>query len=106
MKKYYSKRKRILFECERITITDKYKPDPEIVDHIIRYSEKFNQDLNIACGYTDVDMEGRFSYIRCEETNLSNFMADVIRTEYDTDFCLFNCGTLRSNCVIEQGYIT
>jgi len=33
-------------------------------------------------------------------------MADIIRTEYDTDFSLFNCGTLRSNSVIERGYIT
>lgn len=33
-------------------------------------------------------------------------MADIIRTEYDSDFSLFNCGTLRSNCIIEKGYIT
>ena len=33
-------------------------------------------------------------------------IADIIRTEYDVDFSLFNCGTYRSNCIINKGYIT
>jgi 5'-nucleotidase len=33
-------------------------------------------------------------------------MADIFRTEYDTDFFLANSGTLRSNYLIKEGHIT
>ena len=33
-------------------------------------------------------------------------LADIMRTEYDTDFALMNAGCLRSNSVIPKGYIT
>ena len=103
---FYSKSKKLLFICERVTIDNRFEPDQKIKNHVIKYSEKFDSDLNVPCGYTEINLEGRFDYLRLQETNLSNFMADIIRTEYDSDFSLFNCGTLRSNCIIETGYIT
>ncbi|CDW87517.1 ser thr protein phosphatase family [Stylonychia lemnae] len=102
----YSKTKKLLFECERVTIDERFAADNYIHDHVIKYSQKFNEDLNVPCGYTEVNLEGRFQCIRVEETNLSNLLADIIRTEYDVDFSLFNCGTYRSNSVLEKGYIT
>lgn len=50
-------------------------------------------------------MEGRFNHLRSEETNLGNFFADLIRTEFDTDFSIINSGTLRTNAIIEKGPI-
>lgn len=43
--------------------------------------------------------------MRSEETNLGNFCADILRTEYDTDFALVNAGTLRTNSVVPEGPI-
>ncbi len=72
----------------------------------MKYTEKFDKDLDIVCGYTDVDLEGRFDHVRAQETNLADLIADIIRTEYDADFGLLNSGTLRSNSVIHKGPIT
>ena len=54
-------------------------------------------------GYMGVDLESRDTLMRGKETNFGNFMADLIRTEYTTDFALVNGGTFRKNAVIESG---
>ena len=52
------------------------------------------------CGYSEVELDGRFEFLRSRETKISNFIADILYTEYpDTDLALINSGTLRSNSV-------
>jgi 2',3'-cyclic-nucleotide 2'-phosphodiesterase (5'-nucleotidase family) len=59
------------------------------------------------CGYSEVDLDGRFDFVRTSETNISNFIADILYTEYpNTDFALINSGSLRSNSVWKKGPIT
>lgn len=54
-----------------------------------------------------MQLEGRFEFLRTEETNLSNMIADIFYTEYaNTDLVLLNSGTLRSNSVWQAGPIT
>ena len=96
----------MLVSCKRIRTSEMYEVDQGIAEHIQKYTEKLNEDLKILCGETEVELEARFKYIRTQETNLSNFMADILRTEYDVDFTLMNSGTYRSNAVIEKGLLT
>lgn len=51
-------------------------------------------------------LEARFSRVRTEETNLGNFVADLIRTLWNTDIGLTNGGNLRANQVIPKGPLT
>lgn len=63
--------------------------------------------MNEVCAYFDVDLEGRFDHLRHEETNVANFVADLILSEYDNvDIVLLNCGTLRSNAIMPSGDFT
>ena len=71
--------------------------------HIHNYTEKLNKQLDKPCFYSEVDLEGRFSRVRTEETNLGNFTADLMRTELGTDFALSNGGCLRSNAIFPEG---
>lgn len=58
-------------------------------------------------GYTEVPLEGRFSHVRTQETNLGNLIADLILTEFThCDVVLLNGGTMRSNSVTERGHLT
>ena len=70
---------------------------------MLRYSEELNKKLDLDAGYCSVDLEARFSRVRTEETNLGNMLADLCRSEFDTDFGLTNGGNLRANHVFEQG---
>jgi 2',3'-cyclic-nucleotide 2'-phosphodiesterase (5'-nucleotidase family) len=63
--------------------------------------------LQHVCGYSEVDLDGRFELLRSQETNVSNFVADILFTEFpDTDIAFVNSGTLRSNSIIPKGAIT
>ena len=75
--------------------------------HIETYSKAFDAKLNKVIGYTDVDLEGRFDRLRSQETNLGNWITDIVFSEYEeVDICLINSGTLRYNSVIPKGPIT
>ena len=66
-----------------------------------------DQRLKNACGYSEVDLEGRFEFLRSQETNISNLVADILYTEFqDTEIALINSGTLRCNSVWPKGPIT
>ena len=84
-------------------ITDEFHPDEEIEKHVLRYSEELNKQLDLQAGFSDVDLEARFSRVRTEETNLGNMIADLCKSEFDTDFSLTNGGNLRANHIFEQG---
>ena len=63
--------------------------------------------MDQVCAHFDVDVEGRFEFLRKEETNCANFVSDILRTEFENcDISLLNCGTLRSNAVIPKGDFT
>ena len=75
--------------------------------HLEIYSKAFDAKLNKVIGYTAVDLEGRFDYLRSQETNLGNWITDIVFSEYEeVDICLINSGTLRYNSVIPKGPIT
>eukprot|EP00927_Polykrikos_kofoidii_P072520 TRINITY_DN68624_c0_g1_i1.p1 TRINITY_DN68624_c0_g1~~TRINITY_DN68624_c0_g1_i1.p1 ORF type:complete len:1791 (+),score=282.65 TRINITY_DN68624_c0_g1_i1:195-5567(+) len=50
-----------------------------------------------------VDLDCRFSSIRTQETNIGNFVADVMRYGLNADMAMINSGTLRADCVMDQG---
>lgn len=67
------------------------------------HAKELNERLELQAGYAGIDIEGRFSRLRTEETNLGNLIGDLIRSELGTDFGLGNGGGLRANYVFEKG---
>ena len=51
----------------------------------------------------NVELEGRFSYVRTQETNLGNFICDIMLEAVEADCAFFNSGSLRSDCVHSIG---
>ena len=64
--------------------------------------ERMNKDI----GSTSVEMEARKQVIRTQETNFPNFVADMFRTEYGSDFGFVNMGGIRLNDVMPVGNFT
>ena len=48
-------------------------------------------------GIFEVELDGRFSSIRATETNLGNFVCDIMVASTEADFALINSGTFRSD---------
>ena len=54
-------------------------------------------------GHFGVDLDGRFSNIRTGETNLGNFVCDVMLSCMNADVAILNSGTLRSDRIHKAG---
>ena len=57
-------------------------------------------------GVFDVELDGRFSSIRTMETNLGNFVCDIMVASTEADFALINSGTFRSDTLHPRGSFT
>jgi len=51
----------------------------------------------------DCDLDGTFASIRTKETNLGNFICDIMVAATNADFALLNSGTFRSDMVHPAG---
>ncbi len=62
-----------------------------------------DKGLQLVLGEIDVSLEGRFRQVRTKETNLGNFITDIMRSTMKTDVALLNSGTLRSDIIHDAG---
>lgn len=91
---------------EEIRITKNYEEDPAMAKHLEKYSGIFEGKLNEVLGCFAVPLDGRFSSVRTGETNLGNWICDVVLAATNADCVLINSGTLRSDTVHSAGDFT
>ncbi len=80
------------------------KPDPQVKKIVDAYSSKLDTTFKEVIGECLVFMDGERERIRYEETNLGNFVADVMRNYTSSDIAFINAGSLRSS--LDKGPIT
>jgi len=72
---------------------------PEVEAIVNSYLESLNKELDVVLGFMNVELEGRFSCVRSQETNLGNFICDIMLGAVEADCAFVNSGSLRSDCV-------
>lgn len=77
--------------------------DPEMKTFVDDCMSKLGAAMDKVIGETAVDLDGRFPSIRTKETNLGNFVTDVLRQGLKADLAILNSGTLRADAIIEKG---
>jgi len=73
------------------------KEDREISRIVSQYKQKVDSVLNVRIGDAEIDLDGE--NVRKKETNLGNFLADIMREVSKADATLINGGTIRTNLV-------
>jgi 2',3'-cyclic-nucleotide 2'-phosphodiesterase (5'-nucleotidase family) len=73
----------------------------QVQDIVARYGRQVDSLLQRAIGETQVDLDGK--YVRERETNLGDFIADVMRQTAGAEVTIINGGTIRTS--ITQGKI-
>lgn len=63
----------------------------------------FRRNFNFSFFLCQADLNGNFKFIRCNETTLGNFVADIMATVTNADLVLINSGTFRSDTVHKSG---
>jgi 5'-nucleotidase / UDP-sugar diphosphatase len=97
-------RKGIIEKSKYIPITPEIKQDPEVTKILDTYNAKLNATFKEVVGESLVFLDGERGRIRYEETNLGNFISDIMRTYTSSDIACINAGSLRSS--LDKGPVT
>jgi len=87
----------------RVDITSNDKPDVDVVQSIQQYKEAVDASMDIVVGRTKTTLDARFGEIRRRETNISNFLAELMTRGTGADVAILNAGSIRADREVEGG---
>ncbi len=96
--------KAVIEKSKYIPITPGIRQDPEVAKILDTYNAKLNATFKEVVGESLVFLDGERGRIRYEETNLGNFISDVMRDYTSSDIAFINAGSLRSS--LDKGPVT
>ncbi|XP_054273801.1 trifunctional nucleotide phosphoesterase protein YfkN isoform X2 [Macrosteles quadrilineatus] len=93
-------------EVEELNVTADIEEDPTLHKMLEKYYNVMEGKQAEVLGTFSVPLEGRFECVRRGETNLGNWVCDVVLAATGADLVLLNSGTLRSDRVHPAGPFT
>lgn len=102
----YRKDSKWLVNIWRRDITTDITPDPDTVKLVDKLTEGPKAKLETPIGRTKVPLDARFSVVRCKESNLGNFVCDLMRYYYSSDCAIMPAGTIRGDQIYPPGTVT
>ena len=93
------------FDMIRHDLTRAIPEDEAMVRLVDNLTSSIRSKLDKPIGYTVVPLDGRFTTIRTRESNLGNFICDLMRHYYDTDCALMGSGTIRGDQIYPPGVL-
>jgi 5'-nucleotidase len=98
---------RLLERSWRFREVSRRVPPDSAVEVLVReYAQRLDRELDVVVGRTTVPLEAHGSKVRTQETNLGNFMADIIRERLGSDVAVVNGGAIRTNRTVPPGPLT
>jgi 5'-nucleotidase len=91
------------FTITRHDIVRSIAEDEEAVKLISKLTSSLKDKLEKPVGYTAAPLDGRFTTVRTKESNLGNFVSDLMRFYYDADCALMASGTIRGDQIYPPG---
>jgi len=86
-------------------ITSDIKEDDFVKGVVASYLQMMGEKMEQVIGHSAVPLDGRFSSIRTQETNLGNLVCDTLRSATGAECVILNAGTLRSDTLHNPGPI-
>src|SRR5574341_624881 len=81
-------------------------PDPTVEELVRAYAKRLDVELDVVIGRTDAPLEAHGARLRTQETNVGDFVADLMRERMGTDLALLNGGAIRTNRTVPAGPLT
>jgi len=90
---------------EHAEIVSSIAEDPDVKVFVDECVSKVGAAMDKVIGETAEDLDCRFTSIRTMETNVGNFVTDIMRKALNADIALLNSGTLRADAIFERGVL-
>ncbi|PVH74110.1 5'-nucleotidase [Cadophora sp. DSE1049] len=79
--------------------------DTETLKLTEKLTTSLKAKLGKPLGYTVAPLDARFTTVRLKESNMGNFICDLMRTHYGGDCCLIAAGTIRGDQIYPPGVL-
>ncbi|KAI0390533.1 5'-nucleotidase [Xylariaceae sp. FL0594] len=93
------------FDITRRDITSEIAEDKPTVELVGKLTATLKTTIQRPIGYSAAPLDARFRTVRLEESNLGNFVCDIMRFYYSGDCSLMASGTIRGDQVYPPGPI-
>ena len=93
------------FEITRRDIVRSIAEDPETVKIVESLTSSLRHKLEKPVGYTAVPLDSRFTTVRTKESNLGNWVCDLMRYFYSADCTIMAAGTIRGDQIYPPGSV-
>lgn len=93
------------FSIIRRDVVSSIPQDPQTVELVETLTRALKGRLEKPIGYTAAPLDARFTTVRLRESNLGNFVCDLMRFYYQTDCCIMAAGTIRGDQIYPPGVL-
>lgn len=93
------------FNITRRDIVRSIPEDPKTIKLVGKLTSSLRAKLEKPIGYTTRPLDSRFSTVRCRESNLGNFVCDLMRFYYAADCAIMAGGTIRGDQIYPAGLL-
>ena len=93
------------FKVTRRNILRSLPEDDAAVELVDKLTSSLKTQLEKPVGYTAVPLDARFTTVRTKESNLGNFVCDLMRHFHSTDCALMASGTIRGDQIYPPGVL-
>lgn len=93
------------FHITRRDVISSIPQDSQTIEMTEKITASLKPKLEKPIGYTTVPLDARFTTVRTKESNLGNFVCDIMRLSYNADCCLMAAGTIRGDQVYPPGML-
>ncbi|KAF3766705.1 Metallo-dependent phosphatase [Cryphonectria parasitica EP155] len=91
-----------IYRRDIVSSIAEHKPTLELAE---RLTAKLKQSLEKPVGWTAAPLDARFTTVRLKESNIGNFVCDIMRHHYNADCALMAAGTIRGDQIYPPGPI-
>jgi len=93
-----------LIDAGYIKVTADIAMDPEVAAIVSGYHERLGEQFKEVIGRCDTFLDGERGHIRYQETNLGDFITDIMRAHTGAQIAMINAGALRAS--VKEGPVT
>ncbi|KAJ9603744.1 hypothetical protein H2200_011930 [Cladophialophora chaetospira] len=93
------------FHIVQRDIVSEIPPDQEMGAVVEKLTASLKDKLEKPLGYTASPLDARFTTVRLKESNIGNFVTDLMRAHYNGDCCLMASGTIRGDQIYPPGVL-
>lgn len=93
------------FHIVRRDVVSSIPEDPEAKEVVEQLTSALKAKLDKPVGHTLAPLDARFETVRLKESNIGNFVCDLMCSHYGADCCIVAAGTVRGDQIYPPGTI-